>query len=50
MSGAAKVTAELDLFNTRYQRLCEEARDRLRQIGEQSPDDPEIQVSCHSLS
>ena len=49
MSGADKVTADLDLFNTRYQRLCEDTRDRLRQIGERSPDDPEIQVSCHSV-
>ena len=45
MSGSEKVTQELDLFNLKYQRLCEAARDKLQQIGEENPDDPEIQVS-----
>ena len=45
MTGAEKVVQELDLFNLKYQRLCESARDKLKQIGEENPDAPEIQVS-----
>ena len=45
VSGSEKVTQELDLFNLKYQRLCEATRDKLQQIGEENPDDPEIQVS-----
>ena len=47
VSGADKVSADLDLFNLKYQRLCEDIRERLQQLGDQHPDDPEIQVSCH---
>ena len=50
VSGASRVTMDLDLLNTRYQRLCEDTRDRVKMIGDQHQDDPEIQVSCHSMS
>ena len=42
--GAEGITQELDIFNLKYQRLCESLRDKLRQLGDENPDDPDIQV------
>ena len=43
-TGAELVTHQLDLFNLKYQRLCESLRDKLKELGEARPDDPDIQV------
>ena len=39
--GSQQVAAHLDIFNLRYQRLCEALREKLERLGEQS-DDPDI--------
>ena len=44
VTGAETVIAQLDVFNLKYQRLCENIRDKLKMIGEDNQDDPEIQV------
>ena len=36
--GADLVTQELDLFNLKYQRLCEALRDRLQEVGDGAED------------
>ena len=48
MTGAETVIAQLDVFNLKYQRLCENIRDKLKMIGEDNQDDPEIQVGFHN--
>ena len=47
-TGADDVTQQLDIFNLKYQRLCESLRDKLKELGEKSPDDPDIQVKFTS--
>eukprot|EP00092_Neocalanus_flemingeri_P001303 GFUD01001391.1.p1 GENE.GFUD01001391.1~~GFUD01001391.1.p1 ORF type:complete len:5580 (+),score=1489.94 GFUD01001391.1:543-17282(+) len=48
-SGADTVSQELDLFNLKYQRLCESLRSRLEAVGDESKDDPEIQSKLTNL-
>ena len=43
-SGAETVSQQLDLLNTKYQRLCESLRSKLEEVAEKNKDDPEIQV------
>ena len=38
------MSQELDLFNLKYQRLCESLRSRIEEVGDKHKDDPEIQV------
>ena len=38
------MSQELDLFNLKYQRLCESLRSRIEEVGDRNKDDPEIQV------
>ena len=47
-TGADEVTQQLDIYNLKYQRLCESLRDKLKELGEKSPDDPDIQVKFTS--
>ena len=44
--GADIASQELDLFNLKYQRLCESLQSRIKEIGDQHPDDPELQVGA----
>ena len=42
--GADRVATELDVFNLKYQRLCEALRERLEEVGELNKDDPDVKV------
>ena len=44
-TGADGVTQQLDIFNLKYQRLCESLQDKLKELGEANPDDPDLQVN-----
>ena len=48
--GAESVSQELDLFNLKYQRLCESLRSRIEDVGDKNKDDPEIQVGHFAYS